>query len=144
MAGLFGTNVLLSIDLNLILQIVTIIIIGVAFYYKTAKNYRMHGTIMAVAVILHIISFIEVMGPRFRENLDIFTTATFEPSIQTAWIHIIPGAIALVLGIVLVAAWAFRQELAGCFRRKRIMDVTIVLWLFSLIFGIATYLLTYL
>jgi uncharacterized membrane protein YozB (DUF420 family) len=140
-----GTNALLAVDLNLILQIVTFIILGVGFYYKTLKNYKLHGTFMGVAVILHIITFIAVMGPRFSQNLNIFTTETSELSIQTAWIHIIPGIIALILGIYLVAVWAYRpSNVAGCFKRKRIMDVTIALWFISLIFGIATYFLTYL
>jgi uncharacterized membrane protein YozB (DUF420 family) len=143
--GLLGTNALLLIDVNLILQIVTLIILGVSFYYKTQKNYKLHGSLMGVAVILHIITFVAVMGRRFRENFDIFTTATSELSIQTAWIHIVPGIIALILGIFLVSVWAYRpSNVAGCFKRKRIMDVTIALWLISLIFGIATYFLTYL
>jgi uncharacterized membrane protein YozB (DUF420 family) len=120
------------------------IILGVAYFYKRAKNYRLHGSLMGVAVILHIISFVTVMAPRFRENFGLLTTETSILGVQTAWIHIIPGAIALILGIFLVAAWAIRSSnVAGCFKRKRIMDVTIALWLFSLIFGIITYLVTY-
>lgn len=144
MTGLLGTNALLSIDLNLILQLVMFIIIGVGIYYKIQKNYKMHASLMGVAVILHIISFIAVMGPKFREYFNFLTTSTSELGVQTAWVHIIPGAVALVLGIFLVGVWAFRQDLAGCFRRKRIMDVTIVLWFIALIFGIATYLIIYL
>jgi uncharacterized membrane protein YozB (DUF420 family) len=143
--GFLGTNASLAIDLNFILQIVMFIIIGVGFYYKRAKNYKMHGSLMGVAVILHIISFITVMGPRFREYFDFLLTSTSELGTQTTWIHIIPGAIALILGIVLVAAWAYRpSNVAGCFRRKRFMDITIVLWLISLIFGTATYIIAYL
>jgi uncharacterized membrane protein YozB (DUF420 family) len=145
MAGLLGTTASLSIDLNLILQIVMLIIIGVGFFYKRAKNYRMHGSFMGVAVILHILSFTTVMGPRFRQNFNLLTTATSELGVQTIWIHIIPGTTALILGILLVGAWAIRpSNIAGCFRRKRIMDITITLWLISLIFGIVTYLLFYL
>jgi len=143
--GLLGTNALLSIDLNLIMQLVMFIIIGVGIYYKNQKNYKMHGSLMGVAVILHIISFIAVMGPKFREYFDFFTTSTSELGVQTTWIHIIPGASALILGIVLVAVWTYRpSNIAGCFRRKRLMDITIVLWFISLTFGIATYLIFYL
>jgi uncharacterized membrane protein YozB (DUF420 family) len=64
--------------------------------------------------------------------------------VQTLVIHAIPGVVAMILGIILVAAWAVNTtNIGGCIRRKRIMDVTIILWLLSLIFGIATYLLIY-
>jgi uncharacterized membrane protein YozB (DUF420 family) len=120
------------------------IIIGIGFLYKRAKNYRMHGSLMVVAVIFHIISFITVMGPRFHQYFNLLTTSTSELGVQTTWIHSIPGAIALILGIALVATWAVHpSNIAGCFKRKRLMDITIVLWLISLIFGIATYVIFY-
>jgi uncharacterized membrane protein YozB (DUF420 family) len=100
---------------------------------------------MGVAVILHIISFATVMGPRFREYFNFLTTSTSELGVQTTWIHIIPGAIALIVGIGLVGSWAYHpSNIGGCFKRKRIMDITIVLWFISLIFGITIYLLSYL
>ena len=61
------------------------------------------------------------------------------------WVHAATGAIALILGIVIVVAWVVRvSDLAACTRRKRLMDVTVLLWLISLIFGMATYLNFYL
>ena len=102
MAGLLGTTASLSIDLNLILQIIMFIIIGVCFFYKRAKNYRMHRNFIGIAVILHLVSFKTMMGPRFRENFNLLTTVTSDLALQTVWIHIIPGATAFVLGILLV------------------------------------------
>jgi uncharacterized membrane protein YozB (DUF420 family) len=52
--------------------------------------------------------------------------------------------IAVILGIVLVGAWALRpSNIAACSRMKRLMDITVLLWLISLIFGIATYMVFY-
>jgi len=99
---------------------------------------------MGIAVILHVLSFLVVMGPSFSEGYEYFTTATSDLGVQTTWIHAIPGAIAMILGMVLVGAWALRpSNIGACSRRKRIMDITTLLWLVSLIFGIATYLVFY-
>lgn len=149
-----GRSVLLAIglaqpkfiqtDLNLILQIIILAIIFVSLFYKRKTNFKVHGATMGLAVILQILAFILVMGPTFFNNLDFFSTNTSIAAVQTAWIHAIPGAIALLLGIYLVSRWAVKaSNTAGCYKRKRIMDVTIGLWLFSLVFGIATYVLFY-
>ena len=45
----------------------------------------------------------------------------------------------------LFVVWALNSSnVKGCFKRKRLMDITLVLWLFSLLFGIITYMLFYL
>jgi uncharacterized membrane protein YozB (DUF420 family) len=144
MAGLLGTNAPLQVDINLIVQIVMFLIIGIGFIYKIRRKYKIHGSMMGIAVILHVISFITVMGPSFSGGYEFLTTATSETGVQTIWVHVIAGAIAMLLGIFLVAAWALRpSNVAGCSRRKRIMDVTIGLWLVSLIFGITSYVIFY-
>ena len=144
LTGIFGTGALLQTDINLILQIVMFLIIIISLIYKNKMKFKIHGGLMAIAVILHIISLLAVMGPSFSVGYEYFTTATSDLGVQTTWIHAIPGAIALILGIVLVGAWTFRpSNIAACSRRKRIMDVTVMLWLVSLIFGIATYMVFY-
>ena len=85
------------------------------------------------------------MGSIFFEFLDFFSTETSLNYVQTIWIHAVPGAIALVLAIFLVVIWAVNpSNIKGCFKRKRIMDLTVILWIFSLIFGIVTYALIHL
>ncbi len=140
MAGLLGTGALIQTDINFILQIVMFIIIAIGIFYKIQRKYKIHGSIMGIALVLHIISFAAVMGPSFSKIYNY----TSDFGVQITWIHAVPGAIAMILGIILVTAWAIRpSNIAGCIRRKRIMDVTVLLWLVSLIFGIATYLSFY-
>jgi uncharacterized membrane protein YozB (DUF420 family) len=135
----------LQTDLNLVLQIIILAIIVASLFYKRKTKFKVHGATMGLAVILQILAFILVMGPTFFNNLDFFSTETSIPVVQTAWIHAVPGAMAILLGIYLVTKWAVKtSNVAGCYKRKRIMDVTIGLWLFSLVFGIATYVLIYL
>jgi uncharacterized membrane protein YozB (DUF420 family) len=100
---------------------------------------------MGTAVILHALSFLLVMGPSFFGSFEFFTTETQNLGVQTTLLHAVTGAIALILGIGIVAAWALQpSDTAACSRRKRSMDVTILLWLASLIFGTTTYLIFYL
>ena len=132
-------------DLNLILQLISLLIIFVSLYYKKKQKLKLHGTIMGVAVIMHLVSFLLVMGSKFFTYFDFYSTQTSILAVQTAWIHVFPGIIALVLGLFLVTVWAINaSNVKDCYNRKRIMDVTLVLWLFSLIFGIITYALFYL
>jgi uncharacterized membrane protein YozB (DUF420 family) len=139
-----GHPMLLNTSLNMLTQIITLIIILVSLYFKKKGNMKFHGTSMGVAVVLHALTFVIVMGPIFFENFSYFSTEMSTPLVQTTWLHAIPGAIALVLAIFLVAVWAVKPEnIAGCYKRKRIMDITLLLWLFSLAFGIATYVLIY-
>ena len=50
----------------------------------------------------------------------------------------------MIMGIVLVGAWALRSSnIAACSRMKRLMDITVLLWLVSLIFGITSYIVFY-
>ena len=135
----------LHTDLNLVTQIATIVIILVSLYYKNKGKPKRHGATMAVAVILHVLTFVSVMAPIFFEYFSFYSTELGNSLAQVTWIHAVPGAIALILAIFLVAIWAINSSnVAGCYKRKRIMDVTLVLWLISLVFGIATYVLTYL
>lgn len=144
LAGIFGAGALIQTDINLILQIVMFLIIVISLVYKKKNKFKIHGELMGIAVILHVISFLAVMSPSFKKNYEYFTTNTSTLGVQTIWIHAIPGAIAMILGIVLVAAWALRPtNIAGCSRRKRIMDITTLFWFISLIFGIATYIAFY-
>lgn len=144
MTGIFGTGAVLQTDINLILQIVMVLIIVIGLIYKNKNKFKIHGGLMGIAVILHVLSLLLVMGPSFSEGYDFFMTATSELGVQTTWIHAIPGAIAMILGIILVGTWALRSsDITTCSRRKRLMDVTVLLWLISLVFGIATYIVFY-
>ncbi len=132
-------------DLNLLTQILTLAIIFVSLYYKRKGKLKHHGATMGVAVILHILTFVSVMAPIFFEYFSFYATELGDTLAQVTWIHAVPGATALILAIFLVTMWAVNSSnVAGCYKRKRIMDATLLLWLISLVFGIATYVLTYL
>ncbi|PVX24348.1 MAG: hypothetical protein CW691_08040 [Candidatus Bathyarchaeum sp.] len=131
-------------DLNMLTQILTLIIIFVSLYYKKKGKLKHHGATMGIAVIVHILTFVLVMGPIFSESFAFFSSEIDLALVQTTWLHVVPGTIAIILAIFLVVKWAINaSNTAGCYKLKRIMDITLLLWLFSLAFGIATYILIY-
>jgi uncharacterized membrane protein YozB (DUF420 family) len=144
MAGIFGTNAVLITDLNLLVQILSFILVLGALAYKTKGNFKIHGSIMGVAVLLHFITFLIAMGPSFVGNFTFLATETLLTIVQILWVHVISGAVSLILGIFLVTMWIPKaSNVKPCFGRKRIMDATAVSWTISLVFGIVTYIAFY-
>jgi len=144
LAGIFGTQAYLGADMNLIFQLTTFILIIISVAFKKKKKFKTHGQLMGIAIVMHIISFITIMGPVFFADFEGFVSFVSNPEVQTMWIHVIPGIISMILGTSIVILWALNpKNLATCRKRKRLMDITITLWLTSLIFGITTYTLFY-
>ena len=144
MAGIFSPNSALITDVNLMIQIVSFLIIAVAIGYKMKKKYRIHGMLMGIGVILHLVFFVVAMWPSFSGAFDFFTTSTSLLGVQTMWIHAIPGLITIILGLYVLVSWLLHvSNISRCFKNKRIMDVVLASWLISLVFGIVTYLYFY-
>jgi len=135
---------LLYNDLNMLAQIITLAIILISLYFKKKGKIKQHGTTMGIAVVLHLLTFILVMGPIFFQNFSYYSTELGVSWVQAIWIHAVPGILVLVLALFLVLAWAIHvSDVTPCYKRKRIMDATLLLWIISLAFGILTYVLTY-
>jgi len=144
LSGIFGTNAVFITDLNLLIQIVSFVLFLGALVYKAKGKFKIHGSIMGLAVFLHFITFLVAMGPSFFDNFTFLTTETLQVGVQTLWVHALSGALSLALGFFLVLVWVPKAaNIKGCFGRKRIMDVTALLWAISFVFGIATYLVFY-
>lgn len=142
--GIFGTNAPLGADLTLLVQIVSFILLLWALVYKVKRKFKIHGSLMGVAVVMHFITFLIVMGPPFVESFSILATNTQQTVVQILLVHAISGALSLILGFYLVVAWTLKMSsIKPCLGRKRIMDATTVLWAISLAFGLATYVALY-
>ena len=99
---------------------------------------------MGIGVILHFVFFAVAMWPSFSGGFDFFTTSISLLGVQTMWIHAIPGLTTIVLGLFVFVSWLLHvSDISGCFKKKRFMDVVLISWLTSLIFGIVTYLSFY-
>jgi uncharacterized membrane protein YozB (DUF420 family) len=135
MAIFFGSTV------SLFIQIVVLALLIGAVILKRQKKFRQHGIVMLSAVVLHIISILAVMIPSFAVFLggsglvdyaDVYVVLTL--------IHVAAGVIAALLGVCLVSSWHLQANLQTCFKKKRLMDVTLVLWSLAIIIGIVLYL----
>jgi len=145
MNGLFGTKAILQTDINLLLQIVVVAILLIGYLLKRRKQIKEHGAIMGIATAKHVTSFLAIMGPVFFSNLDFFYAEFDSALVISMLIHAFTGAVVLALALGLVIAWAIHVSNIGpCYKRKRIMEITIGLWIASAIFGGITYMLAYL
>jgi len=140
--GLFNPYASVLADVSLLLQIVVLVLVSVAMWVKMRENYKMHGTLMALAVGLHTVTILVVMLPSLGGMGGIYENLYTRFALVTI-IHSIAGSIAEILGLFLVGAWAFSRNVNDCFKRKQVMRVTIVSWVIGLVLGIYVYVMLY-
>lgn len=145
MSGFFSPNSSFIVDLNILIQIISLFILSISIGFKFKKNFKIHGILMGLAIVLHLIFFFLVMLPSFSTGIEFFTTSISILGVQSMWVHAIPGAIAIILGLYIVITWISKiQNISNCFKKKRLMDITFIVWLLSIVFGIITYMDFYL
>jgi uncharacterized membrane protein YozB (DUF420 family) len=127
--------------ISFVVQLVVLGLLLVGVWLRTAKKFRKHGITMLAAVVLHAIMVFAWMIPVFSTlfsspgsiNLaDMFTVIIL--------VHAFTGIAATILGIWIVASWRLQANMKTCFAKKRVMLVTITLWLIALFIGIYLYL----
>jgi len=127
--------------ISLVIQLVVLGLLFGGVWLKAVKKFRQHGITMLAAVVLHAVMILAWMIPSFNSlfsspgsiNLaDMFTVIILG--------HAFTGIAATVLGIWLVISWRLQVDMKTCFAKKRVMRVTIVLWLTALVIGIYLYL----
>jgi hypothetical protein len=129
---------------SLIIQIVVLFLLVFGYTLKRKLKYRSHGIVMASAVVLHLITILTIMIMSFGLIVSMYIVpAPFDLISIVGLIHGVAGSIAFALGVLLVAAWRFRTDVKGCFKRKNIMLVTITLWVIALALGITLYAIFY-
>lgn len=131
-------------ETNLVLQIIILAALLVSLMFKRRRKYLLHGAMILTAVILNAVSFFWVMGSSMQNMREFILD---HPSSRIALVvvpHGILGAVAEILGIVLVISWGLRSSTKNCARKKRLMRVTFILWLLALLLGILYYAFAYL
>lgn len=118
---------------SFIVQIIVLFLLATGYILKRKSKFRTHGSLMAAAVVLHLITILLVMIPNFRFFLST-NISLLEAIIGVT--HGILGSLGVILGIIPVSTWRFKNDLTGCFNRKQIMRVTIIIWISALIIGI--------
>jgi uncharacterized membrane protein YozB (DUF420 family) len=127
-----------TISLGIQMVVLGLLISG--YLIKRQKKYRQHGIIMLSAVVLHILSILVVMVPSFSAFFGDFSSVNFaDILVITTLIHVSAGLLAALLGVWLVSSWHLQVSLQTCFKKKRVMDVTLGLWLLAIFLGIVLY-----
>ena len=127
--------------ISLAIQIVVLGLLIGAVLLKNQKKYRNHGLAMLSAVVLHILSIIVVMVPSSAGFFGMPSSMNFADALViSVVVHIFTGILAAFLGVWLVSSWHLQKTLQTCFKKKRIMDATLVLWLLAIALGIILYL----
>jgi uncharacterized membrane protein YozB (DUF420 family) len=125
---------------NLIIQIAILALLTYGYMLKRKFKFRQHGKVMATAVFL----VFGIMIPAFViiTSQFIVPSPLILPSV-TSLVHAIAGSTALIMGVWLVAAWGFKKDFKGCFKRRRFMPITFTVWTTAIAFGVIFYVIFY-
>jgi uncharacterized membrane protein YozB (DUF420 family) len=130
----------LAATITLAVQIVILILLLGGYSLKRMKKFRQHGMTMLVAVVLHIITILAVMLPSLATVIPLVHSNTSTVLTIVAPLHGIIGIIAAVLGVWIVTSWRLRAPVQYCAAKKKLMCLTLTLWLIALFLGILLYL----
>lgn len=133
---------LISPQVNAVLQAVILVLLFVSLAVKQRKRYSMHGITMFTAVVLNLLSLVLIMIPSLLSTEIIFSQPLHLISI-TMLVHSGLGVVTVILGVWLVASWRLQSSLKNCIKNRRLMRVTIALWLIVLAVGFLLYYLLY-
>ena len=105
------------------------------------KTFIRHGYLTIAALVLHTISVIIIMIYLAINGLLTLVDLPIINSI-TVIFHSILGTTALVMGFIVVGIWVSKPlETMNCYRAKRLMLPTLIVWAISLILGYIIYFL---
>jgi uncharacterized membrane protein YozB (DUF420 family) len=135
-------NPLFSGQANLVFQIVVLVLLFVSLSLKQRRKYLAHGMTMSIAVVLNALSFLLMMLPSLL-NMEIVKTEPFRSVSIAAIAHASLGVVAVFLALWLVASWHFQSSTQNCVRRKKMMRLTLILWLIVLLLGFVLYYFLY-
>jgi|GEM_PF-3553550 len=142
--GISGTPPPLLSNLNLILQIIILGLLGLAVYFRFKNSLVRHGFMMGAAIGLHTAAIFGIMVPsmlgldgllgNFMTNFALITLT-----------HAALGTLVEIMGVWLIVAWLHDSSRAvgKCSGRKNIMRITIILWLAELALGLLVYTMLY-
>lgn len=135
MVGILESTISLSVEMIALGLLIS------GYLLKRQKKYRHHGLGMLSALALHIVAILFVMVPSLAAFLSVPSSVNFaDILVIVTLVHVSAGLLAAVLGVWLVGSWHLQQSLQTCFRKKRVMDVTLSLWLLAIALGLVLYL----
>jgi uncharacterized membrane protein YozB (DUF420 family) len=131
----------LESTISLSIEMVALGLLIGGYLLKRQKKYRHHGLSMLSALGLHIVAILFVMVSSLAAFFSVPSSVNFaDILVIVTLVHVSAGLLAGLLGVWLVGSWHLQESLQTCFRKKRVMDVTLSLWLLAIALGLALYL----
>jgi hypothetical protein len=137
-------SIMAMATVSLALQIVTLSVIVSGYILKRKNQFLSHGTLMSVALILQVASFLLIMGPSF---LSLAENGHIQ---ELTWVSLVTffhaglGGTTLVVGSWIVGGWHLQTSTEKCVTKRIFMRYVFVIWILSLILGTTLYALLYL
>ena len=129
--------------MNLILQAIILVVLGLAIYARLKHSYVKHAMLMGSGIVLHTVAIVAIMVPSLL-SMDVLLRNLLTGFALLTIAHATVGSLVELMGIWLVATWLSNTaSVEKCFKRKNVMRVTIALWLTELILGIFVYMMQY-
>jgi len=127
-------------DVGLVLEILTVALLFSGMILRLFGRVRRHGLVMLGAVVLHAVGVFGIMVPSFFLFLGSVDLSIWDIWQTLSLIHGFLGVLVLLLGVWLAASWHLQTDLGGCFKRKKIMLITLAGWLVLVALGLALWL----
>jgi uncharacterized membrane protein YozB (DUF420 family) len=145
MKGFLGTDATFSADLNLIVQLMMGAALFIGCILARQRRYRAHGICQTTVLLLNLLMIALVMGPSFRLVMPALPRGLHHRYYAVAVVHGFLGVAAELLGlyIVLIAGTNLVPRVLRFKKWKRWMRAELILWLFVLLGGVATYYVWY-
>ncbi len=128
-----------------VLQMIMIFVLFYGLILKRKKKFKEHGIIMSVAAFAHLGLVLAIMIPSFVLAVVPYyiIALPFEFVSIVGLIHGVLGILVVALGLWLVLAWRLSKDVSGCFKRKKVMMPTFVLWVATLVLGLVLFWIFY-
>ena len=128
-------------EINLAIQFLILVVFLTSLVFKWKKRYFIHGTLMLVAVISYLTSFVWFMSYiaskyTATEVMDAFFANSLTLSVFA--IHTLLGVLSGLLAIWILGSWRLRS-IQFCTKNKKKMRYTAILWISSYITGVLLY-----
>ena len=129
---------------SLFFQVAVLGLLLFSFNLKQRSSFRAHGLTMTAALSVHLLIILAIMAPSLLFGLAPKIAANpASPASLLAPLHAATGAAAAILALWIVGSWRLRQTTQFCAPKKNIMKYTLILWVITLILGIALYFVLY-
>ncbi|HYN87953.1 MAG TPA: DUF420 domain-containing protein, partial [Ardenticatenaceae bacterium] len=138
--GFLGTNARFLADLNLVLQILMAVVLVIGFFFIRRGNWRAHKYNQTIVVLTNLVLIIFIMVNTLVTQVLPESNQVGERRVWIPMLHGIMGLVAEILGIYLILR--MNDLIPSALRVKnfkRVMRVTLALWLLTAAVGVWVY-----